>query len=687
MKVEQIERNIERSDSFEERSMGLAVGSEAFVFNVLRKDLYSDPIGSLIREYTVNAQDEHRKHNKTDEPILIQVPNRFSPELHIRDFAGGLTEEQVFEFFGNYGASDKRDSNVAVGFFGLGCKSAFAYTDSYVVKSFKDGKAYTFNIYIDETEIGRVAKIASEDTDEPNGVEIIVPVKMSDVNDFQSKVIETVSHFKVKPTIEGLAYEPTFGEQKAVISGDGWEYFGRGDTPKVLMGEIAYPVDYYAMGSDIHQWERELLRSNLHIKCEIGEVQVTASREALQMSPKTIAAIRARLATIKDVMVAETQKAFANAKNLIEAKAIYQSTVASGSGYGYVLKDSSVKIVWNGQEITDAYVRFETNSLHNSPHRVSVYSQDWKGRVKLVAGNTFKPEIGQKIYFDDTNGTIVNYKRRATTLLNANGGYSKGQSVTIIHTTDIPNLEKFLGMKVTELESYNAVVPTMPVSNRGAGKGVDLSKRAKHTAKVFVLDVQKTLDFYKGAASECWEVKDVELKGGVYIPIQRFHPNTPTMGTIQQLQRKLEKLKAIGINISVPIYGFKSNEPVKGLITFDEWVTRKLEANAKLKREVSLLKAYQGSSLLDVRNLNLNELSDGTAKEYAKLYKEMLDAQKKPHSNVLLDVYRTLDVPTDKKIVELDSKVKEKYPLLPLIQSYNFQKSQVTDYIKERDSL
>jgi hypothetical protein len=682
MKVEQIERNIERSDSFEERSMGLAVGSEAFVFNVLRKDLYSDPIGSLIREYTVNAQDEHRKHGKTGEPILIQVPNRFSPELHIRDFAGGLTEEQVFEFFGNYGASDKRDSNVAVGFFGLGCKSAFAYTDSYVVKSFKDGQAYTFNIYIDETEIGRVAKISSEATDEPNGVEIIVPVKMSDVDEFQRKVIETVSHFTVKPTIEGLAYEPTFGDKKAVIEGDGWAYFGRGETPKVLMGEIAYPVDYYAMGSDIHQWERELLRSDLHIFCEIGEVQVTASREALQMSPKTIAAIRARLAKIKDVMVAETQKAFANAKNLIEAKAIYQSTVASGSGYGYVLKDSSVKIVWNGQEITDSYIRFAPNSSH----RVSVYSEDWKGRVKLVAGTTFKPE-GEKFYFDDTNGTIVNYKRRATTLLKANGGYRNGNTVTIIHTDDIPDLEKFLGMKVAELESYNAVVPTLPVSNRGAGKGVDLSKRVKHTAKVFVLNVQKTLDFYKGAASECWDVKDVELKGGVYILIQRFHPNTQTMSSIQSLKRTLEKLKAIGIDINVPIYGFKSNEPVKGLITFEEWVSRKLDSNAKLKREVSLLKAYDDCDLLDVRSLNLGALPEGTAKEYAKLYNEMLDAQKKPYSRVLLDVYRNVEVPGDTAIVELDSKVKEKYPLLPLISSYNFQKSQVTDYIKERDSL
>lgn len=678
MKVETINRDIQRSESFEERSMGLAAGSESFVFNVLRKDLYSDPIGSLIREYTVNAQDEHRKFDKANTPILIKVPNRFSPELRIRDFAGGLTEEQVFNFFGNYGASDKRDSNLAVGFFGLGCKSAFAYTDSYVVKSFKDGKAYTFNIYIDETEIGRVAKISEEITNEPNGVEIIVPVDTYDIEEFQRKVISTVSHFTVKPTIEGLSYEPTFEKKKAVISGEGWEYFGKGEIT-VIMGEIAYPLDRYSMG-DVETWENALLRSDLNIYCEIGEVQVTASREALQMSPKTIAAVRARLRAIKDVMKAETEKAFADAKNLIEAKTIYQSVVASGSGYGDVIRELSDKLVWKGQEITSGYVKFG----ELSGHRVSVYTKDWKGRIKLVVGHTFRCEPNQTYYFDDTNGTKVNYKRRATTLL-ANA--DRNSTVTIIHTNNVPELEKILGMSVKELASYNAVVPTMPVSTRGAGTGVDLTKRTKHTAKVFVLNVDKTLKFYRGAASDCWDVKDVEIKGGIYIPIERFHPKLARIDNIKDLAYTLEKLKTVGINIKVPIYGIKNGESVKGLIHFDTWVTKKLNDNAKLKRQVSLLKTYNNGNLLDVQNLNAKKLSDGTAKEYAKMYNEMLEARRNPNYRNLVDVYRYVEVQIDKTLIDLSKKVKEKYPLLPLISTYNYDKAEIINYINERDSL
>jgi hypothetical protein len=409
MRVDTIERNIQRSSSFEERAMGLAIGSEAFVFNVLRKDLYSDPIGSLIREYTVNAQDEHRKFGKTDTPIFIQVPNQFSPELHIRDYANGLTEEQVFNFFGNYGASDKRDTNDAVGFFGLGCKSAFAYTDSYIVKSFKDGKVLTFNVYIDETEIGRLAKISEEQTTEPNGVEIIVPVKTSNIQEFQNKVIKTVKYFQPLPIITGLAYTPDFTKATPVIEGEGWKFFGNGSAV-AIMGEIAYPIP---LVSDFEVWEQNLLSSYVEIVFPIGEVQVTASREALQMSPKTIKAIRTRLEIIKSEMLKEVEKSFKDAKTLVEAKSLYWTLIQSGNGFSRILKASQDAVTWKGVAIKDNIIRFTDAKVIN-------YTLNYRGKVKAYDSGMLRCGDAGDLYFDDTNKTKVNYSRRALTLLNAN---------------------------------------------------------------------------------------------------------------------------------------------------------------------------------------------------------------------------------------------------------------------------
>lgn len=674
MKVETQKRDIQRSSSFEEKTMGLAVGSEAFVFNVLRKDLYSDPIGSLIREYTVNAQDEHRKYGKADTPILIEVPNRFVPELHIRDFAGGLTEEQVFEFFGNYGASDKRDSNLAVGFFGLGCKSAFAYTDSYIVKSFKDGMEYTFNIYIDETEIGKTAKISAEPTTEPNGIEIIVPVKEYDINTFQEKVIDTVQHFKVKPTLKGFAETPTFESKKAIIEGEGWEFFGNG-TPSVIMGEIAYPVDRYKMGN-VEGWEANLLSSDIHIHVNIGDVQVTASREALQMSEKTIAVIHQKLVTIKDSMVKETQKAFDEAKNLVEAKTLWYKVIQNGGGYSQIVKGEG--ILWNGEVIKDEYIKFD-----QTLHSLVTYTAKRRNTDIIEAryGNTLRCD-GEVIYFDDTDKANVGYKRRARTLLN-----TSQKQVTILMTQDQAELEKSLGMSVKEFASFNSVVPTKATSHR-IGTGTDLSKRAKHTSKVFVLNVDKLKNGDYSASSEVWDVKEVDSMKGVYLPINRFKPHgVPNIYDLEWLAIIIRAMESAGMSVNIPIYGIKTGTDVTGLGRFDKWVRGKVDANKALHKDYSVALATSDHELTDVHYLNPEKLPDGSvAKTYVMAWKALKKFGTASDNKYRILKYFPVEVKADKTVNKLAKEFKLKYPMLKFVGSYDYSKSEVLDYIKERES-
>lgn len=671
MIVETQTRDIQRSSSFEEKTMGLAVGSEAFVFNVLRKDLYSDPIGSLIREYTVNAQDEHRKYGKGEVPILIQVPNRFVPELHIRDFANGLTEEQVFHFFGNYGASDKRDSNLAVGFFGLGCKSAFAYTDSYIVKSFKDGVEYTFNIYIDETEIGKTAKISEQETTEPNGIEIIIPVKVNDIDTFQRKVLNTVKHFKVKPTIKGMAEVPTFEEKKAIIKGEDWEFFGSG-TPLVIMGEIAYPVDRYKMGNDLESWESSLLNSDIHIHVNIGDVQVTASREALQMSEKTIKAIKERLTIVKDSMVTETQKAFANVTNLIEAKTLWYKLIKDGGGYSNIIKGCN-GITWKGEPITNEYIEFD-----KTLHKILVYTKKGRNTNQIEANYTYTYFCnGDTLHFDDTDKAQIGYKRRARTLLN-NGS----RKVMVLITNDEADLEKVLGMSVKELESFNAVAQTKATSVY-RGTGVDPSKRAKHTSKVFVLNVDKLKSGDYSAASEVWDVKEVDKVKGVYIPIERFKPfNVSNIYNLDRLAAIIRAMEKGGMSINVPIYGIKKGmDDIKGLGKLDKWLAGKVKANKTLQKEYSIYLASNDGYLHEVGYLNPNKLPDGSiAKEYVMAYKELKKFSKSRDEFKIFNYY-PVPVKKDKTVEDLSKKFLEQYPLLKLISSYNYDKPEITDYI------
>jgi hypothetical protein len=676
MIVETQTRDIQRSDSFQERAMGLAIGSEAFVFNVLRKDLYSDPIGSLIREYTVNAQDEHRKFGKGDVPILIQVPNHFTPELHIRDYAGGLTEEQVFNFFGNYGASDKRESNDAVGFFGLGCKSAFAYTDSYIVKSFKDGMEYTFNIYIDETEIGKTAKISAESTTEPNGIEIIVPVKTHDINTFQNKVVSTVQYFKTKPVITGMEYTPDLNTKTPKIKGEGWEFFGNG-SPTVIMGEIAYPIDYYKMGDNLESWESSILRSELNIFVNIGDVQVTASREALQMSAKTIKTIREKLVSIKDAIVSETEKSFADAKNLIEAKQIWHSVIGKGGRYAEIIRACGSKgIKWKGEAITDNYIKFDkthyVTRYYNSRRSVQIKS-DTSTNISCVKGET--------IYFDDTDKSNVGYKRRARTLLN-NGA----TDVTVIHTFDKDALESFLGMSVKEFASFKDVPPTTATSNRAGGTGIDLSKRAKHASKMFVLNLATLRGDYS-SASEVWDVKEVDNLKGVYIPIERFKPvDVHRIYDLSNLSVALTAAERAGINIDVPIYGIKKGGDTTSLVKFDVWLTEKIKERKELIENYGMVLGFQNGTVIDASNLNVDKLPDNSvAKNYATLYNKIKRLSTNSGSNFAVFKYSRVDVASDKTLAKLSKAFETQYPLLKFVSTYSFRESEVVKYIAERE--
>lgn len=677
MIVETQKRDIQRSSSFEEKAMGLAVGSEAFVFNVLRKDLYSDPIGSLIREYTVNAQDEHRKYGKDDVPILIQVPNSFVPELHIRDYAGGLTEEQVFNFFGNYGASDKRNSNDAVGFFGLGCKSAFAYTDSYIVKSFKDGIEYTFNIYIDETEIGKVAKISEESTTEPNGIEIIVPVKTQDIGTFQSKVISTVRYFKTTPIIEGMDYTPNLKAETPVIKGEDWEFFGNG-TPVVVMGEIPYPINYHRTWDNLESWESSLLQSNIRIYVGIGDVQVTASREALQMSEKTIATIKKKLAVIKDSMIAETQKAFDGAKNLIEAKTIWHKIISS-SGYSRILNNCDAEIKWEGEILTNSYVNFDKDV-----HKVITYQTKRRNSDMIVVSYSNKFECNDRdaIYFDDTDKAQVNYKRRARTLLN--NGHER---VILIVTSDEKDLETFLKMSVKELASFNAVTPTKATSNRLSGAGVDPSKKAKHASKVFVLNVDRLKGGYS-AASEVWDVKEVTNLKGVYIPIDRFKPSgIPKVYDLSRLETIIRAMENSSMPVNTPIYGIKKGMDTKGLGRFDKWVESRVKANKPLQKDYSIALASTDYDLINVSDLKEENCPDGSiAREYIKAYKELKKFGNVSQSKYQILKYFPVELEADKTVKNLSNKFKLKYPLLKFINSYNYNDPEVVKYIEDRES-
>ena len=150
---------LEQSDNFKSFQFGIKESGLSHIFNVLRNQLYSDKVLAVIREYSCNAVDAHVEVGKGDVPIKVTLPTQMTPELKVRDFGRGLTETEIAEIYAMYGESTKRGSNEQIGQLGLGCKSAFAYGDNFIINSFVKGTKTTYNAFIDPSDIGQISKM------------------------------------------------------------------------------------------------------------------------------------------------------------------------------------------------------------------------------------------------------------------------------------------------------------------------------------------------------------------------------------------------------------------------------------------------------------------------------------------------------------------------------------------------
>lgn len=299
--------------------------------------LYTDKWMAIVRELTANAIDEHDKHG-VDRPIRVTAPTAFSPNLVIRDYAKGMSHRMVLDHYMTLADSSKSLDDTQRGGFGLGCKTPFAKTNMFVVESFQNGvmRAYTMMRGRDPNWTGpedmapEVPLIMAQDpidTDEPDGLQITIPVEVRDFLTVTTKIQQVCWRLEPQPETnvelsrpDFLMETPLFRLRRHSYSGDNSAY--------AVVGNIAYKIDVTALGFDRYSTEYKLLTSPIEIFFEIGEVNPALNREGLSYKPKTIQAIQAKAALILVTLRAEVEKRIAACRNLWEAKITYMSQIS-----------------------------------------------------------------------------------------------------------------------------------------------------------------------------------------------------------------------------------------------------------------------------------------------------------------------------------------------------------------------
>lgn len=367
--------------------MEIDVTATAHLMSVLT-DLYSDRIMAFIREYATNAHDSHIEAGVT-RPIEITLPNRMSNYYHIRDFGIGLDVDDIRNIYSKYGSSTKRASNDFNGMLGLGCKSAMTYAAQFSIVSVKDGMKYNVAVSRGADGVGEMQVIDTTPTTETNGVEIIIPVKSSDLWAVAEKVNQFFQWWPEGTVlVNGKQPRRFVGREvaKNLYMVDGLE------NDLIVMGNVPYLIPFeggiYAGNQDRYGYNRK--NFSVVYFAEMGEVTFAPNRESLTTTKNTKTAVEKAKKLFVDNLRTSIQKEF-------DALDTFIAALKHKRELDYRYKDLDLgEFTYKGHKIPTA--GFE------APNK-TMPKKDYKGNVVLDSAG--KPKM-EKVYdpfiWYDANG-------------------------------------------------------------------------------------------------------------------------------------------------------------------------------------------------------------------------------------------------------------------------------------------
>ena len=580
---------LKQSDDFKSFQFGIKESGLSHIFNVLRNQLYSDKVLAVIREYSCNAVDAHVEIGKADVPIKVTLPTQMTPEFKVRDYGRGLTETEIAEIYAMYGESTKRGSNEQIGQLGLGCKSAFAYGDNFIINSFINGTKTTYNAFIDPSDIGQISIMGSEKTKEENGVEIVIPVKSDDFSEFYDKAVTLFKHFKVVPDVRGANRDDLkrqLEKSKVIIEKDNWRLV-EGDS-HAIMGNISYPLDSGALNIGWQDERADLLSSGVEIDFDIGDLEISASREALQYTDRTKKAIISTLETIIKALPDALGEKFKECETLWGAKILYNDAFKHGGFGGKIKKIVDTKgITWNNRKIKSGI--FDKQKWKDSDLELKLFAKpphhNGNKRVRGQEAQNIYAKSNAIVIIDDAP-THHGRLNRIAPLLEDYEGRDKDtpiyETVYLINYRSPKAQKEFLSERgfdfpAKKLTEYPKVIlRDIYPSNATVSGGSSAVKNTKHSTKVFSLDKECGHGQWHTCRSDFFEAETVDLDNdkGVYIFVRKFfygvndlkaEDNHPS-----RLVKAVKALESVGIDVPT-IHAFKVTEKTQKAVEGDNW--------------------------------------------------------------------------------------------------------------------
>jgi hypothetical protein len=481
MIITQERKKVVQSHDFDSVNCTIDAEDMRYVASLLRNN-YSNTRLAVVREVTANALDANLEAN-SDRQIEIKLPTKMNPTFAVRDFGGGLSQEDVFGLYSKYGKSTKRTSNNYIGAFGIGKFAPLSYGENFTCVSYNGGMKSSYNIFVNDDDDTKIVRLFEEPSNEPTGLSIEVAVSDDDISKFQEVVQDFFRFFSADEMPKFIGVEEDFIKAtEYVLKDDNDEWFFLKDdknyynrTSHVIMGRVAYPLDrgsmsvenYIGNESKVNLINQLLTESNFYIRVPVGSVKLHHSRESLEYNKSTQKEICAQLLKASNSVQDIAKAKLADSEDLWDAKRNYAKVI---------------------------------NALPYSIKRILENSFEWKGvsiespmfQVEYKMQDNIRIQESSKIY-DSNSRNGFKVQTKATTR-----AYCQDKSMFLIHDTDSShgnNLRvRTLMNENSDLEVVYIITPLNKLGDAHMKQEWHFGKiDAKHIARTSIVEKEKVI--------------------------------------------------------------------------------------------------------------------------------------------------------------------------------------------------
>ena len=320
---------LEEGNTQETVKMSLDLDSAQVLMQMLSKNLYSDSIGSTIRECASNALDSHRRAG-CDKPIIVsfkRAKQADTYEFAVEEFGIGLDADDVRNIISKYGKSTKRNSNTELGMMGLGFKAPLAYSSSFYFVCRKNGMERKYMMY-EGDDTNSIDLLYETSTTEANGVKVIVPVKYHDRYNFTNKIKEQLAYFESVYFDIDNTIGHTVDNNFIIHRAEHYQYsdLANNNYMHLCLDNVSYPIDWEKLGID-----RINMKIALRFSLSDG-LFPTPNRESIRYTQEAKQTILDKIATVANIFMEKFNESITDSADIKTIMEYYSNNDKSIDG-------------------------------------------------------------------------------------------------------------------------------------------------------------------------------------------------------------------------------------------------------------------------------------------------------------------------------------------------------------------